>query len=109
METSRERAAKEQEKQQYIESLPLREDYKQVFGTPAGNRVLLDMIKRGHVYASRFTNNGWTAFNEGECNFVLMLADYAPDAFREATVLFFDEVVAEQARHAAKLLNDQEG
>lgn len=109
METPRERAAKEQEKQRYVESLPLREDYKQVFGTPAGNRVLLDMIKRGHVYSSRFTNNGWTAFNEGECNFVLFIADQAPEAFREANRMFFDEVAAEQARYAAELLDDQEG
>lgn len=49
-------------------------DYKRVFGTEQGKRVLFDMMKAGHMLDSTMSRGATShdlAFREGERNFVL--------------------------------------
>lgn len=50
-------------------------DYKNCFGSEAGKRVLLDLMKNHHVKSSTFhpTNVNETVFMEGERNVVLRI------------------------------------
>jgi hypothetical protein len=49
-------------------------DYHQVFGTPAGRRVLADIAKSAHIYGQIFDSNPYKmALKEGERAMVLRL------------------------------------
>lgn len=49
-------------------------DYKMVFGTPHGSRVLMDMMKTHGILQSSFDKDPYlTAFKEGERNAVLRI------------------------------------
>ena len=49
-------------------------DYKQVFSTPEGQRVLLDLMDASYMLTSSFEKNPYqAAFNEGHRNLVLRI------------------------------------
>lgn len=85
METNRERAQREKEKQEFVASLALREAYRVTFDTPAGRTVLEDMLIKGHALDTTCSGNAWSYFYEGERNaLVLRVAAYIPELVGQA-------------------------
>lgn len=65
----------EKEREQAKVALARAVDYKSCFGTEAGKRVLLDLIRNHHMKSSTFdpANLYQTVFSEGERNVVLRI------------------------------------
>jgi len=78
METNRERIQREREKQETLDSLPLRQDYRETFSTPEGRRVLAHMLLISHQDNTTFTGNSLGMFQEGARAFVLMIKGLIP-------------------------------
>lgn len=59
------------------QQIALRDDYRHVFGSDSGQRVLKDMMRAGHVFQPTFTRgvdgDRESAFREGERNMVLRI------------------------------------
>lgn len=68
----------------------LAQDYKDVFDTPQGRRVLADIMANGHVYAPIYSNNPTEmAYRCGERNTALRIATmrgYKPADFVEKAI-----------------------
>ena len=71
IQTSKERLQKQDKRQQFSDSMSIRQDFELTFGTPHGKRTLEYLMERGHLLESTCTGNAWSHFYEGERNFVL--------------------------------------
>lgn len=65
----RERTAIDNEKAE--EYAKINNAYKNVFGTPDGKIVLDDILSKGFLWATTFTGNSYTYFNEGKRDLAL--------------------------------------
>jgi hypothetical protein len=106
LETPKEKVQREREKQQAIAALPLLQDYAITFGSEHGLRVLAHILKLCHVGTNLFTNSGHTAFNLGEHSIALKIRDCAARQYKLAHDMIMDEMIDEQDRMIARLLDD---
>jgi hypothetical protein len=51
-------------------------DYEMTFSTPHGQRVMLDILMRGHLYETTFTGNSRGMFLEGQRDMALYILSY---------------------------------
>lgn len=66
------------QKQQHDEEIA---DMRWLLSTPVGVRIMARLMDKGKVFDTTFTNNGYTAFNEGARAFVLAnILDYVLEA-----------------------------
>jgi len=64
-------------------------DYKKVFSSPEGKRVLFDLMKQGHYFHSSFTGDPHEViFREGERN----LVNYILTLMKQDTTKLYEEI-----------------
>jgi hypothetical protein len=67
------------------------EDVKATWGTPAGRRVLWQIMADAGFTRTSMTGNSWTFFNEGARNIALAIYDDAMEACPELFLLALQE------------------
>ena len=93
IETPKERAQRDREKREFLDSLPLREAYRTTFEHQSGREVLAHIIEISHQDDTTFTGNSLGMFHEGARAFVLMLKRIIPRIFAEVEL---DRAIAKE-------------
>ena len=102
LETPKERAQKELERQELLASVVLRDAYRKTFDTEYGRLVLEDFIVKGHMLETTCSGNAWSYFYEGERNWNLRMMALIPDLFGEVV----SDILSRRQGEISKTLSD---
>lgn len=89
-------------KAQALEQHKRRLAYQQCFETPAGRKVLLDLLTRCYEFSSSYTRNADTHFNEGARAVVLEIKNLVPGLVGAVLNSYYQEEEALITRELAK-------